>query len=68
MVSFIGQNKAKLQKEFKDMKQTFNSRYVRLYGACDNKGYYDDIVDAAWDNGLGVHALVWVCPDSRLTE
>lgn len=21
----------------------------------------DDIVDAAWNNGLGVHALIWVC-------
>ena len=20
----------------------------------------DDVVDAAWDNGLGVHALIWV--------
>ena len=21
----------------------------------------DDVVDAAWNNGLGVHALIWVC-------
>lgn len=23
--------------------------------------YSDDVVDAAWNNGLGVHALIWVC-------
>jgi hypothetical protein len=55
-----GQSKSKLQKEFADIRKTFNSRYVRLYGACDKDGFYDDIVDAAWDNGLGVHALIWV--------
>ncbi|RPD78317.1 glycoside hydrolase family 17 protein [Lentinus tigrinus ALCF2SS1-7] len=53
------QSKSQLQKEFADMRKTFNSRYVRLYGACDKKGFYDDVVDAAWDNGLGVHALIW---------
>jgi hypothetical protein len=55
-----GQSKSKLHKEFADIRKTFNSRYVRLYGACDKDGFYDDIVDAAWDNGLGVHALIWV--------
>ena len=28
--------------------------------ATDQKTFSDDIVDAAWNNGLGVHALVWV--------
>ncbi|RDX50087.1 glycoside hydrolase family 17 protein [Polyporus arcularius HHB13444] len=53
------QSKKQLQKEFADIRKTFNSRYVRLYGTCDNEGFYDDVVDAAWDNGLGVHALIW---------
>ncbi|EIW82653.1 glycoside hydrolase family 17 protein [Coniophora puteana RWD-64-598 SS2] len=53
------QSPAQLQKEFSDIRNHFKSRYVRLYGACDNDGFYDDIVEAAWNNGLGVHALVW---------
>jgi len=42
------------------MRNTFHSRYVRLYGACDREGFYDDIIEAAWDTSLGVHALIWV--------
>ncbi|VDC03344.1 unnamed protein product [Peniophora sp. CBMAI 1063] len=53
------QSKTQLMKDFKDIRNTFNSRYVRLYGACDTKGFYDDVIDAAWQNTLGVHALVW---------
>ncbi|KAI9509712.1 glycoside hydrolase superfamily [Russula earlei] len=50
---------AQLQKDFANIRNTFNSRYVRLYGVCDNLGFYNDIVTAAWDNTLGIHALVW---------
>ncbi|KAH7924625.1 hypothetical protein BV22DRAFT_1105363 [Leucogyrophana mollusca] len=53
------QSASQLQKEFADIRNRFNSRYVRLYGACDKQGFYDDVVNAAWDNGLGVHALIW---------
>ncbi|KAK7692914.1 hypothetical protein QCA50_004552 [Cerrena zonata] len=53
------QSRSKLNGEFADIRTTFNSRYVRLYGFCDRKGFYDDVVDAAWNNGLGVHALLW---------
>ncbi|TBU41683.1 glycoside hydrolase superfamily [Dichomitus squalens] len=53
------QSRAQLHKEFADIRYHFRSRYVRLYGACDQDGFYDDIADAAWANGLGVHALVW---------
>ena len=42
------------------MRKTFHSRYVRLYGFCDRAGFYDDIIEAAWDTSLGVHALIWV--------
>jgi len=42
------------------MRNTFHSRYVRLYGACDRAGFYDDVIEAAWDTSLGVHALIWV--------
>jgi hypothetical protein len=56
----LGQSKSQLHKEFADIRKNFHGRYVRLYGACDKKGFYDNIVDAAWDNGLGVHALIWV--------
>ncbi|EKM81088.1 hypothetical protein AGABI1DRAFT_84021 [Agaricus bisporus var. burnettii JB137-S8] len=53
------QSRSQLISEFKDIRNHFNSRYVRLYGACDRKNFYDDIVEAAWESGLGVHALVW---------
>ncbi|EIM79162.1 uncharacterized protein STEHIDRAFT_69839 [Stereum hirsutum FP-91666 SS1] len=53
------QSLGQLRSEFRDIRTTFNSRYVRLYGACDRKGFYDDIVTAAWENTLGVHALIW---------
>ncbi|KXN85317.1 hypothetical protein AN958_11417 [Leucoagaricus sp. SymC.cos] len=53
------QSRSKLVSEFKNIRNTFNSRYVRLYGVCDRTGFYDDIVEAAWQAGLGVHALIW---------
>jgi len=55
-----GQTPYQLQKEFADIRNRFHSRYVRLYGACDREGFYDDVIDAAWNNTLGVHALIWV--------
>ncbi|KAK0196176.1 glycoside hydrolase superfamily [Armillaria mellea] len=48
-----------LQTEFKDIRQTFNGRYVRIYGACDRVGFYDDVINAAWNAGVGIHALIW---------
>ncbi|KAF5393502.1 hypothetical protein D9757_000698 [Collybiopsis confluens] len=54
------QSLEQLKQEFHDIRYHFNSRYVRLYGACDRDGFYDDIVEAAWENTLGVHALIWV--------
>ncbi|KAF8502281.1 glycoside hydrolase superfamily [Russula emetica] len=53
------QNLTQLQTDFSNMRQTFNSRFVRLYGVCDQDGFYDDVITAAWENTLGVHALVW---------
>lgn len=34
-----GQDFNQLQTEFTDIRQTFNGRYVRLYGACDREGF-----------------------------
>lgn len=34
-----GQSAEKLKEEFQDIRQTFNGRYVRLYGACDRVGF-----------------------------
>ncbi|TFK54074.1 hypothetical protein OE88DRAFT_1624393 [Heliocybe sulcata] len=53
------QSLQQLIEEFRDIRYHFNSRYIRLYGFCDNEGYYDDVVSAAWENSLGVHALIW---------
>ncbi|KIM39249.1 glycoside hydrolase family 17 protein [Hebeloma cylindrosporum] len=53
------QSAAQLKKDFKDIRHTFNGRYVRLYGACDRQGFYNDVVEAAWEASVGVHALIW---------
>ncbi|KAF9033700.1 hypothetical protein BDZ89DRAFT_947653 [Hymenopellis radicata] len=53
------QSLRQLRREFLDIRNTFGGRYVRLYGVCDNTGFYDNIVTAAWEAGLGVHALIW---------
>ena len=63
----VGQSQEQLTKDFKNIREKFNGRYVRLYGACvenDNQmvtksGYYDTIVEAAWEAGIGIHALIW---------
>jgi exo-beta-1,3-glucanase (GH17 family) len=64
----VGQTTSQLNKEFADIRNRFNSRYVRLYGACDREGFYDDVIDAAWDNTLGVHALIWVSCHVKWTQ
>ncbi|KAI6100772.1 glycoside hydrolase family 17 protein [Pisolithus croceorrhizus] len=53
------QSLSQLNADFADMRKNFNARYVRLYGACDQSGFYDDVIEAAWQNTLGVHALIW---------
>ncbi|KAI0743867.1 B-(1-6) glucan synthase [Daedaleopsis nitida] len=50
---------ATLKNDFANIRKTYNGRYIRLYGTCDKYGYYNNVVDAAWEAGLGVHALVW---------
>ena len=35
----LGQSPEQLQQEFSDIRNKFHSRYVRLYGACDNDGF-----------------------------
>jgi hypothetical protein len=63
----VGQSPQQLKKDFADIRTRFHSRYVRLYGACDRDWFYDDVIDAAWDNTLGVHALIWVSLHVRCT-
>ncbi|KAJ7746268.1 glycoside hydrolase superfamily [Mycena metata] len=53
------QSLTQLKKDFLQIRQNFNGRYIRLYGFCDNAGFYNNIVEAAWDAGVGVHALIW---------
>ncbi|KAK0448908.1 glycoside hydrolase superfamily [Desarmillaria tabescens] len=48
-----------LRSEFTDIRQRFNGRYVRIYGACTDLTHNDDVINAAWDAGVGIHALVW---------
>ncbi|KAK0433038.1 glycoside hydrolase superfamily [Armillaria borealis] len=58
-ILLAGQDLNQLLREFTDIRQRFKGRYVRIYGACDNNGFYDDVINAAWEAGLGVHALIW---------
>ncbi|KAI0745414.1 glycoside hydrolase superfamily [Earliella scabrosa] len=53
------QGPKQLKTEFTNIRNKYKGRYIRLYGVCDKKGYYNDVIDAAWEAGLGVHALVW---------
>jgi exo-beta-1,3-glucanase (GH17 family) len=53
------QSASELKKDFLNIRNKFNGRYVRLYGTCDTKGFYDTVVEAAWEATLGVHALIW---------
>ncbi|KAK0529377.1 hypothetical protein OC834_003716, partial [Tilletia horrida] len=50
-----------LRADFKRMRTEFNSRYVRLYSACDDtsRDLNADLITAAWENGLGLHMLIW---------
>lgn len=52
-------SKSSMTSSFQQMKSDYNARYVRLYGACDRNGFTSDVVDAAYDAGVGVYALVW---------
>ena len=36
---FPGPSLSQLQKDFADIRNTFNGRYVRIYGVCDNPGF-----------------------------
>lgn len=38
-VSGTGQSHGQLVTEFKDIRTSFDSRYVRLFGACDREGF-----------------------------
>lgn len=48
-----------LLKSFKRMRTEYKARYVRIYGACDNDGYTNEMVNAAWEAGIGVYPLIW---------
>lgn len=48
-----------IAKDFTRMRKDFNARYVRIYAACDTSGFYDRIVTAAYNAGLGVYAVIW---------
>ncbi|KAK2462950.1 hypothetical protein APHAL10511_005002 [Amanita phalloides] len=53
------QSQQQLRRDFQNIRDRFQGRYVRLYGACDRHGFYNDVVEAAWYAGIGVHALIW---------
>lgn len=56
------QSKSKLQADFKKMRSTYNTRYVRVYGECPNEraDFLDDIIETAYENGMGVLSTVWL--------
>ena len=36
---YTGQSRSRLKSEFADIRNRFNGRYIRLYGACDRANY-----------------------------
>ncbi|KAH7101498.1 glycoside hydrolase [Auriculariales sp. MPI-PUGE-AT-0066] len=53
-------SKALMARSFKQMRQQYKARYVRIYGACtSNHAFYDQIVAAAYEAGVGVYGLIW---------
>lgn len=48
-----------LTKSFTRMRTNFNARYVRMYGTCDTPGYTDQLIDSAWEAGIGIYPLIW---------
>ncbi|UZJ57326.1 hypothetical protein CBS101457_006646 [Exobasidium rhododendri] len=52
-----------LTKDFQQAKSTFNARYIQIYGVCDDVAYYDNVVEAAWNVGVGVQALLLLGSD-----
>ncbi|PWN41898.1 glycoside hydrolase [Ceraceosorus guamensis] len=48
-----------LVKDFKRQRNTYQARYVRLYSNCDKQGYNDDLINAAWEAGVGLLPLIW---------
>ncbi|KAJ3841837.1 glycoside hydrolase superfamily [Lentinula raphanica] len=53
------QSLSELERDFENIRLKFKGRYIRMYGFCDNDGFYDNIIEAAWTAGIGVHALIW---------
>lgn len=52
-------SQSQLLADFKRMKSDFNSRYVRLYGYCDEWWMNDALVEAAAGAGIGIYGLIW---------
>lgn len=52
------------------MRSKYNTRYVRVYGDCPNErsDFLDDIIEAAYETGMGVYALVWLGYVTTLRE
>ncbi|KAJ6457141.1 glycoside hydrolase superfamily [Mycena vitilis] len=52
------QSPDQLKTDFTKIRNIFKGRYVRMYGSCSKNGA-NDVVTAAWDAGIGLHALIW---------
>ncbi|SPO37222.1 uncharacterized protein PSFLO_02694 [Pseudozyma flocculosa] len=48
-----------IRSDFGRMRNDYSSRYVRIYSVCDREGFQDDLINAAWEHGLGLHMLLW---------
>ncbi|KIM30062.1 glycoside hydrolase family 17 protein [Serendipita vermifera MAFF 305830] len=49
-----------LESEFRQMRNNYNARYVRMYSWCDDDGtYINNFIQAAYSAGLGVYATIW---------
>ncbi|KAF8299278.1 hypothetical protein DL93DRAFT_2233938 [Clavulina sp. PMI_390] len=62
-------SKAKMTADFKQMRNTYGARYVRQYGNCDGEpaDMLDKMIEAAYANGMGVVATLWLGWDASDT-
>jgi len=60
VVLLVCMNSTYLISDFTRMRTEFNARYVRLYSWCDDDtNFFNDVINAAYQVGIGVYATVW---------
>ena len=55
-----GQDLNTMKADFGRMRSQYKARYVRMYGWFDDDGtYLNNMISAAYSQGLGIYATIW---------